>query len=53
MRLIANLFLLARQYPEYLALQLPLFKKGIRGGTPYAHIMSAVASRLTSGIMGR
>jgi cytochrome c553 len=29
---------LAGQYPEYLALQLALFKKGIRGGTPYAHI---------------
>ena len=38
---------LAGQHAEYLALQLELFKKDIRGGTPYAHIMSSVAARLT------
>jgi cytochrome c553 len=37
---------LAGQYPEYLALQLALFQKGSRGGTPYAHLMQLVASRL-------
>jgi cytochrome c553 len=39
---------LAGQYAEYLALQLALFKKGSRGGTPYAHLMRVVAGRLTS-----
>jgi cytochrome c553 len=39
---------LAGQYPGYLALQLELFKAGTRGGTPYAHIMNSVASRLTA-----
>ena len=38
---------LAGQYPEYLTLQLAVFKDGVRGGTPYAHIMRTVASRLT------
>ena len=38
---------LAGQHAEYLALQLELFKKDIRGGTPYAHIMRSVAARLT------
>ena len=38
---------LAGQHSKYLALQLELFKKDIRGGTPYAHIMRAVAGRLT------
>ena len=38
---------LAGQYPEYLALQLRLFREGHRGGGPYAHIMHEVASRLT------
>jgi cytochrome c553 len=38
---------LAGQYPEYLALQLMVFKDGARGGTPYAHVMRMVASRLT------
>jgi cytochrome c553 len=38
---------LAGQYAEYLALQIMLFKKGSRGGTPYAHLMRLVASRLT------
>jgi cytochrome c553 len=37
---------LAGQYPEYLALQLALFRKESRGGTPYAHLMHLVASRL-------
>jgi cytochrome c553 len=37
---------LTGQYPEYLALQLALFQKGSRGGTPYAHLMHLVASRL-------
>jgi len=39
---------LAGQHSEYLALQLDLFKKQSRGGTPYAHIMRRVAGRLTS-----
>lgn len=38
---------LAGQYSEYLALQLHLFKKESRGGTPYAHIMRLVAGRLS------
>lgn len=38
---------LAGQYADYLMLQLELFKAGKRGGTPYAHIMNHVASRLT------
>ncbi len=38
---------LAGQHPEYLALQLDLFKKQSRGGTPYGHIMRRVAGRLT------
>ena len=37
---------LAGQYADYLVLQLELFKAGRRGGTPYAHIMSAVTRRL-------
>lgn len=37
---------LAGQYRDYLALQLHLFKADQRGGTPYAHIMRAVAKRL-------
>jgi cytochrome c553 len=39
---------LAGQHPEYLALQLDLFKKQGRGGTPYGHIMRRVAGRLTA-----
>lgn len=39
---------LAGQYPEYLALQLALFQKDSRGGTPYAHLMRLVAGRLTA-----
>ena len=38
---------LAGQHPEYLALQLDMFKSQSRGGTPYAHIMHRVAGRLT------
>ena len=38
---------LAGQHSDYLALQLELFNKQSRGGTPYAHIMRRVAGRLT------
>jgi cytochrome c553 len=38
---------LAGQYADYLVLQLELFKKNIRGGTAYAHIMRRVAAGLT------
>jgi cytochrome c553 len=38
---------LAGQYAEYLTLQLRLFKRDVRGGTAYAHIMRMVAGRLT------
>ncbi len=38
---------LAGQYADYLELQLELFRKGHRGGSPYAAIMNLVASRLT------
>ena len=38
---------LAGQHAEYLALQLELFNKQSRGGTPYSHIMRRVAGRLT------
>jgi len=38
---------LAGQYADFLVLQLELFKHGHRGGSPYAHIMSHVAPRLT------
>lgn len=38
---------LAGQHRGYLTLQLTLFKEGARGGTPFAHIMTAVASRMT------
>jgi cytochrome c553 len=37
---------LAGQYAEYLMLQLMLFKKQQRGGSPYARLMLAVATRL-------
>lgn len=40
--------LLAGQYADYLVLQLELFKGGRRGGSPYAHLMSRVAARMTS-----
>ena len=39
---------LAGQHAEYLELQLELFKSNKRGGTPYAHIMSLIAGRLTA-----
>jgi cytochrome c553 len=39
--------LLAGQYAEYLVLQLELFKEGRRGGSPYAHLMARVATRMT------
>ena len=38
---------LAGQYADYLVLQLELFKKAHRGGSAYAHLMRAVAARLT------
>ncbi|MDP3572863.1 MAG: c-type cytochrome [Archangium sp.] len=40
--------LLAGQYADYLVLQLELFKERRRGGSPYAHLMDKVASRLTA-----
>ena len=39
--------MLAGQYADYLVLQLELFKKGYRGGSPYAHLMQEVAPKLT------
>ena len=39
--------MLAGQYPDYLVLQLELFKGGQRGGSAYAHLMKPVATRLT------
>lgn len=38
---------LAGQYARYLVLQLELFDKQHRGGSPYAHLMHPVAARLT------
>jgi cytochrome c553 len=38
---------LAGQYASYLVLQLELLQIGTRGGSPYAHIMRHVATRLT------
>jgi cytochrome c553 len=38
---------LAGQYADYLVLQLEIFKKNVRGGTAYAHIMRQVAAGLT------
>ena len=38
--------LLAGQYEDYLVLQLEIFKKEIRGGSPYAHLMHEVAPKL-------
>ncbi|HEX2163704.1 MAG TPA: c-type cytochrome [Thermoanaerobaculia bacterium] len=37
---------LAGQYPEYLALQLELFKEGRRGGSDYEHVMRPIAEKL-------
>jgi cytochrome c553 len=39
---------LAGQHADYLVLQLELFKKGLRGGSQYAHLMRPVAARLTA-----
>jgi cytochrome c553 len=38
---------LDEQTAEYLASQLHLFKQGVRGGTPYAHIMETIAARMS------
>lgn len=38
---------LAGQHAEYLVQQLELFRKGHRGGSPYAHLMNEVAPKLT------
>ena len=38
---------LAGQYPEYLVLQLELFKSGKRGGSVYGHLMQEVAPHLS------
>ena len=38
---------IAGQYADYLKLQLELFKKATRGGTPYSHLMTRVAAGLT------
>ena len=35
------------QTADYLALQLFLFRAGVRGGTAFAHIMEAIAGRLS------
>ncbi len=37
---------LAGQYEEYLITQLELWNKGDRGGTTYAHVMSAIGKKL-------
>ncbi|MGQ9424495.1 c-type cytochrome [Gilvimarinus sp. F26214L] len=37
---------LSGQGASYLSLQLQLFKAGLRGGSPYAHIMESIAPRL-------
>ena len=37
------------QTADYLAQQLLLFRAGIRGGTAYAHIMEAIAGRMSDG----
>lgn len=37
---------LAGQYVDYLVLQLELFQKGIRGGSPFSPVMHAAAHRL-------
>ncbi len=39
---------LAGQYADYLVLQLEIFKKDVRGGTAYAHIMRQVAGGLNA-----
>jgi cytochrome c553 len=42
---------LAGQYADYLVLQLELFEQDSRGGSPYAHLMRHVATRLRPGQM--
>ncbi len=42
---------LAGQYAEYLVLQLTLFKKQVRGGSAYAHLMHPVAAGLNAAQM--
>jgi cytochrome c553 len=42
---------LAGQYEDYLVLQLELFKQNRRGGSPYAHLMRHVATRLNEAQM--
>ncbi len=37
------------QYPDYLSTQLQLWQRGVRGGTPYAPVMAAVARGLKPG----
>jgi cytochrome c553 len=37
---------LAGQYPDYLVLQLELFRKDLRGGSPYARLMRPIADKL-------
>jgi len=39
--------LLAGQHAGYIVDQLGAFRKGARGGTPFAHIMATIAERLT------
>lgn len=38
---------LAGQYPEYIAQQLHLWKRGARGDTPYSEIMATIARNMT------
>lgn len=38
---------LTGQYPEYIALQLHLWKRGVRGDTPYSEIMAAIARNMS------
>lgn len=39
--------LLAGQHAGYIVDQLGAFREGVRGGTPFAHIMATIAERLT------
>lgn len=39
--------LLGGQHAGYIVDQLQAFQKGVRGGTPFAHVMATVAERLT------
>lgn len=38
---------LAGQYADYLELQLWAWREGVRGGTPFAHIMRTIAERMS------